>query len=216
MIKTTTTTNWILHLLVTLECLHLQWLWTVPKLELWSRIKLTNEQMLRGNVFSWNWRNKFYFFILVFFFWILDRGLNSFRNLGHYFSKKGVHRKVMTEPFCCKIIMHTINNHLTSFQYWHCYYSFQLHPPRHFLSMNSHNSPTRLIALVYHLPSLAGRFFLQTLTTPCHRFVSSAALSSLPCMVYVTLRFYVGFIFEWKCDVFLICHCKETLSYNTF
>ena len=120
-------------------------------------------------------------------------------------------------------------------------------------------------------------FFLQTLATPSHRFVSSAALSSLPCLVYVTfrvclhggggpqvsevtrlagvtrlsiqsliliwsrlhvrwgnpphvtsptrgpppsckqaLRFHVGFIFEWKCDFFLICHCKETLSYNTF
>ena len=31
-------------------------------------------------------------------------------------------------------------------------------------------------------------FFLQTLATPCHRFVSSVALSSLPFMVYVTFR----------------------------
>lgn len=97
-------------------------------------------------------------------------------SLGHYFSKKGVYRKVVTEPFCCKIIMHTINNHLTLFQYWHCYYFFQLHPPRHFWSINSQTSPTRLIPLVYYLPSLAGRFFLQTLATQCHRFVSSAAL----------------------------------------
>ena len=144
-------------------------------------------------------------------------------SFGHYFSKKGVYRKVMTEPFCCKIIMHTINNHLTLFQYWHCYYFFQLHPPRHFWSINSQTSPTRLIPLVYYLPSLAGRFFLQTLATPCHRFVSSAALFfssseldrfSLP---WFTLPLDSMLVLSSSESVpFFISHCKETLFYNTF